>query len=111
MMRDLKTMILLVLCALLLSGCAGSREALLARDYLHMTNDQLLAYYYELTDEIEKCAGESSRASVGVGTGFGFDWFGIGVGVSKGIPACNPEELRKRRIDVRLELQRRGITP
>lgn len=111
MTRDLKTMILWLMFTLLASGCAGNREELLARDYLHMTNDDLLAYHYELTDEIEKCASESSRASVGVGTGFGLGWLGIGLGVSKGVPTCDPEELRKRRIAVRLELQHRGITP
>ncbi len=97
--------------AFLAGGCAGQQKELLARDYMHMSDNELLKYYYRLSDEIDACMHRSTP-SVGIGTGFGiFRWLGLGVGVSKGISTCNPDKLRERRTDVRVELQHRGISP
>ena len=109
-MRFVRNMLPFIVLALIISGCAGQQKELLARDYAHMTNDELLKYYYQLSDEINQCS--SNRTSVGVGTGFGiFRWLGLGVGVSHGISTCNPDKLRQRRIDVRVELNHRGLNP
>jgi hypothetical protein len=110
-MGDGKYLIGFVVLALLVCGCAGSQKELLAQDYMHMNDKQLLTYHYQLTDEIDRCVNESNRASVGLGTGFGLRWLGIGLGVSKAIPTCNADALRQRRIAVRVELQHRGINP
>ncbi len=109
-MSILKNMLPVMMILLLISRCSGQQKELLAQDYMHITNDELLKYYYQLSDEIDRCVNESNRTSVGVGTGFGLGWLGIGLGVSKGVQTCNPDELRQRGIDVRLELQRRGVT-
>lgn len=103
--------ILCIMALLLVSGCAGHRKELLSKDYTTMTNDELLRYYYELNDEISRCVNESSGASVGVGTGLGLHRFGLGLGLSHGVPTCNPDKLRRRRIDVRIEMQHRGLNP
>lgn len=96
---------------LFVCGCASHQKELLAKDYTVMTNDELIRYYYELNDEIIRCVNESSSAAVGVGTGFGLRRLGLWLGLSHGIPTCNPENLRKRRIDVRIEMQHRGLNP
>ncbi|MCE5275949.1 MAG: hypothetical protein LLG43_12555 [Deltaproteobacteria bacterium] len=110
-MRVPKNTLVCIMLIILICGCAGSSKDLLARDYLHMSNDELLTYYHQLSDEIDRCVSSSNRTSVGVGTGFGLGWLGIGLGVSKGVPTCNPDELRRRRVAVRLELQHRGVSP
>jgi hypothetical protein len=109
--REHKVILSFIMLAFLVIGCAGQQKELLARDYMHMSNNELLRYYYQLSDEIETCVRESTP-SVGIGTGFGItNWLGLGLGVSKGISTCNPDKLRQRRIDVRVELQHRGINP
>lgn len=110
-MKSLKLMIPAVLIVLFICGCAGRQKELLNQDYTVMNNDELLRYYYELSDEINRCVNESNRASVGVGTGYGISRLGVWLGLSRGISTCNPDQLRQRRIDVRIELQRRGLTP
>jgi hypothetical protein len=97
--------------ALFISGCAGQQKELLAQDYMHMTDNELLTYYYQLSEEIDRCVNQSNRTSVGLGTGFGLGWLGIGLGVSKAIPTCNADEMRQRKIAVRVELQHRGVNP
>ena len=109
--RVWKNMIGFMVIALFICGCAGRQKELLAQDYMHMPDKELLTYYYQLSDEIDRCVNESNRASVGLGTGFGLGWLGLGLGVSKGIPTCSADELRARRIAVRVELQHRGINP
>jgi len=110
-MRDLRIIPMFIMLVFLVSGCAGQQKELLAKDYLHMSNNDLLRYYYQLSDEIDACVHQSTP-SVGIGTGFGItSWLGLGLGVSKGISTCNPDKLRERRIDVRVELQHRGINP
>jgi hypothetical protein len=110
--RVLRSVFPFILLALFISACAGQQKELLARNYTHMSNDELLKYYYLLTDEISRCVNESHGTSVGVGTGFGLTrWLGLGVGVSHGLTTCNPDKLRQRRIDVRIELNHRGLNP
>ncbi len=110
-MKILRLVIPGMLIVLLICGCSGRQKELLAQDYTVMTNDELLRYYYELNDEINRCVNESNRTSVGVGTGYGISRLGVWLGLSRGISTCNPEQLRQRRIDVLVELQRRGINP
>lgn len=106
-----KHMIPCVMVALLVGGCAGHQKELLSKDYTAMTNDDLLRYYYDLNDEISRCVNESSGVSVGVGTGYFLHRLGVGLGLSRGVPTCNPDKLRRRRTDVRIEMQHRGLNP
>jgi hypothetical protein len=106
-----KKMIGFIVIALFISGCAGRQKELLAQDYMQMTADEILTYYYQLSDEIDRCVSESNRTSVGLGTGFGLGEVGIGLGVSESSPTCNADELRQRRSAVRIELQHRGVNP
>jgi hypothetical protein len=106
-----KKMIGFMVIALFICGCAGQQKELLVQDYLRMTNDEVLTYYYQLSDEIDRCVSESNRASVGLGTGFGLGGVDIGLGVSESAPTCNADKLRQRRSAVRLELQHRGVNP
>lgn len=96
-------------------SCSGTQEELLSKDYTKMTDDELLRYYYQLEDEIDKCENSDTGASVGIGGGRGWGsgggFGGVGVGVSKGIGGCDAEELRQRRVDVRLALKKRGLNP
>jgi len=105
----------LLLVPLFLLSCSGTQEELLSKDYTKMTDDELLKYFYQIEDEIAKCENHSSGASVGVGGGHGWGhhggFGGVGVGVSKGIGGCDSEDLRARRVDVRLELKKRGLNP
>ena len=98
-----------------LLSCSGKREELLSKDYTKMSDDELLKYYYQLEDEITKCEHRSSGSSVGIGGGRGWGsgggFGGVGVGVSKGIGGCDADDLRERRIDVRLALKKRGLNP
>ncbi len=110
-MRIRKCTLPCLVIALLVCGCAGRQKELLAEDYTAMTNDELLRYYYELNDEISRCVNESSGVSVGVGTGYWLHRLSIGLGLSRGVPTCNPDKLRRRRIDVRIEMQHRGLNP
>ncbi|MBN1637164.1 MAG: hypothetical protein JW920_11650 [Deltaproteobacteria bacterium] len=110
-MSFLKNMTACILLALLICGCAGHSKELLSRDHSQMTDDEILTYFYELSDEIDRCENASNKTSVGIGTGLGLGWLGIGLGLSQGVSACNPDELRQRRIEVRMELQHRGINP
>ena len=110
-MSFLKNMTVCILLAMLICGCAGNSKELLSQDQTQMTNDELLTYFYKLSDEIDRCKNASNKASVGIGSGFGLGWLGLGLGLSRGVPVCNPDELLQRRIEVRLELQHRGINP
>jgi hypothetical protein len=91
-------------------GCADKTKELLAEDYQKMSNDDLLRYYYRLNDEIEK-QEKQSGPQVGVGIGGFGRHTGGGVGVSSGATGYTAEELRARRIDVRMELKKRGLVP
>ncbi len=104
---------ILTLCSvlLLLIGCAGNRNDILDQDPTGMSDEALLTYYYQLDEEIAKCARQTDRSAVGIGTGFGGQGIGFGFGISQGIGNCDADELRQRRVDVRLQLQKRGLTP
>ncbi|HNY64449.1 MAG TPA: hypothetical protein PKM41_03360 [Deltaproteobacteria bacterium] len=95
--------------ACVLSGCASQQKELLAKDYLNMTNEELLAHYDNLESEIARCRTEPPRTSVGIGTGFGLRSLGLFLGLSQGVGRCNPDELTKRRREVLAEMKRRGL--
>lgn len=111
---------LLVLVALLgPGGCANQTKseagALLAQDYRKMDNDDLLLYYYRLSEEIDRVERSGSASSVGIGIGGG-SWGrgsggGVGLGVSTSAPVggSGTDELRNRRAEIRAEMQRRGM--
>lgn len=111
----------LFLLGLLAAGCAASTaretEALLVQEYRSMNNEELLRYYFQLTDQIVRVErqGRSTGVGVGIGTGVGIgsrSGAGVGVGVSRGIGGGSiAEELRERRNEVRVELSRRGVQP
>lgn len=91
-------------------GCAPKSRELLAEDPVKMSDQELLRYFYRLNDEIE-----SQERQQGPQVGFGIGGFGrgsgVGVGMTTGGTGYTAEDLRKRRIDTRMELQRRGLTP
>ncbi len=115
-------LILALLAPLGLSGCAnqaGSETgAILAQDFRKMDNDELLLYYYRLSEEIDRRERSGPASSVGIGIGGGsWGWgggggSGVGVGVSTSAPVGGgggSEELRNRRAEVRAEMQRRNM--
>ena len=89
-------------------GCAEKSKELLAEDYKKMNNEELLRYFYRLNDEIE-----SQEKQQGPQVGFGIGGFGsrggAGVGVGSGGSGYTAEDLRARRIDIRMELKKRGL--
>ncbi len=113
--------LLVLLASLGLSGCAhqsGSEAGtLLSQDFRKMDNDELLLYYYRLTEEIDRTersgSGSGSAISIGIGGG---SWGGGGSGVGAGVSTTTPvgggggtENLRSRRAEVRVEMQRRNM--
>ena len=125
-MKTLKTISALVLLLALtvplgLSGCANQARseagALLAQDFRKMDNDELTLYYYRLTEEIDRRerSGPSSSVGIGIGGGsWGGGWGsgsggGVGVGVSTPVGGGGTDELRNRRAEVRVEMQRRNM--
>lgn len=126
-MKTLKTISALVLLLALtvplgLSGCANQARseagALLVQDFRKMDNDELLLYYYRLTEEIDRRERSGPASSVGIGIGGGsWGWgsgggSGVGVGVSTSTPVgsgSGSDELRNRRAEVRAEMQRRNM--
>lgn len=113
MMKTIRniTMLTIILSAVIFAlGCAENSKALLSEDYKTMSNENILRYYYNLNDEIERQEKQSSpQLSIGFGT-FGRD-VGGGVGVGTGGSGYTADDLRARRIDVRLELKKRGLNP
>jgi hypothetical protein len=113
--------LLVLLASLGLSGCAnqaGSEAGtLIAQDFRKMDNDELLLYYYRLTEEIDRRerSGPSSSVGIGIGGGsWGGGWGsgsggGVGVGVSTPVGGGGSDELRNRRAEVRVEMQRRNM--
>ena len=104
-------LLLLILAALILvSGCANKTKELLAVNYQEMSDNDLLRYFYQLNDEIDRVEKQSGpRVGIGIG-GFG-GHAGGGIGLSTGTGGSNAEELRRRRIDVRLAMKERGLEP
>jgi len=109
--------LLVLLASLGLSGCAnqaGSEAGtLIAQDFKKMDNDELLLYYYRLTEEIDRRERSGSASSVGIGigggSGGGGSGGGVGVGVSAPVGGGGSDELRNRRAEVRVEMQRRNM--
>ena len=109
-MRNTSVLLVLITTILFVLGCAAKSAELMAEDYKNMSNENLLRYYYRLNDEIE-----TQEKQTGPQFGFGMGGYGhhtaSGIGVTTGGSGYVAEDLRARRIDVRLELKRRGITP
>jgi hypothetical protein len=100
---------LILLTVFLLTGCAGSARQtafLLEQDYTVMGDEELLHYYDELGEQIIR----QERAAVGTGVGIGYGRSPFHIGVGTGVTRRPfAEELRERRIEVRMELRRRGL--
>jgi len=108
--RKIVLLLLLIVAMFFASGCANQTKELLAEDYMKMRDDDLLRYFYRLNDEIER-----QEKPLGPELGFGIGTFGhrsaVGLGMETGTTGYTADELRKRRIDVRLELKKRGLNP
>ncbi len=110
--------LLILLTPLGLSGCANQTKnetgAMLAQDYRKMDNDELLLYYYRLTEEIDRTERSSSGSAITFGIGGG-SWGhggggGAGVSTTTGVGGGGgSDELRNRRAEVRAEMQKRGM--
>ena len=116
--RRLLSFLLLILLIIGLASCAGKTrtQELLVKDYVTMTDDDLLLHYYQLEDQIvaDERAFDDSSVSFGIGTGFfgSGSHLGGGVGMSTGTGSrYTATELRDRRNVVRLELRKRGVNP
>ena len=110
MTRNIAMLLIILTTVFFVLGCAGGSKELLNEDYKKMSNENILRYYYSLNDEIERQEKQS-----GPQFGIGIDSFGHGVGggasVGMGGSGYTADDLRARRIDVRLELKRRGLNP
>jgi len=103
---------LLLLSLLVILGCTDASRQILAEDFMKMDNDQLLRYFYRIEDEIDRIERQSAASQVGFGVGAFGRGGGVGIGTMTGTYGESPsEELRKRRIDVRMELKKRGLNP
>lgn len=112
MIRNMTILFFILTAVFFVLGCAGNSKELLAENYKAMNNEDLLRYYYRLNDDIERQEKQSGpQFSVGLGSfGHGVGG-GAGVGVGTGGSGYTADDLRARRIDVRLELQKRKLTP
>lgn len=113
MIRNVAILLFILSAVVFVLGCAGNSKELLAENYKAMNNENLLRYYYSLNDEIERQEKQSGpQFGIGIG-GFGGHHGGVGggAGVTTGGSGYTAEDLRARRIDVRLELQKRKLTP
>lgn len=110
MKRNLTLSLIMIIAAILILGCAGSSKELLAEDYKKMNNEQILEYFYRLNDEIEK-QEKQSGPSFGIGIGGMGRGVGGGVGVGTGGTGYTAEDLRQRRVEIRMEMKRRNINP
>ena len=108
--QNIALLLLIIGTILFIAGCADKSKELLAEDYKKMTNERLLEYFYQVNDEIDK-QEKSSGPSVGFGMGGGFGRGGAGVGVGTGGTGYTAEDLRARRIELRLEMKRRNLNP
>jgi len=108
--RNIALLLMIIGTILFLIGCADKSKELLAEDYKKMTNERLLEYFYQVNDEIEK-----QEKTSGPSVGFGIGGFGRGggasVGVGTGGSGYTAEDLRSRRIELRLEMKRRNLNP
>ena len=111
--RNMTVLMFILTAVLIVLGCAGNSKDLLTENYKAMNNENLLRYYYTLNDEIERQEKQSGpQFGIGIG-GFGGHHGGVGggAGVTTGGSGYTADDLRARRIDVRLELKKRGLTP
>jgi hypothetical protein len=101
---------LIIFAALIIVGCANKSTDLLAEDYKKMNDEQILEYFYRLNDEIEK-QEKQSGPSFGIGFGGMGRGVGGGVGVGTGGTGYTADDLRQRRVEIRMEMKRRNINP
>jgi hypothetical protein len=110
MTRNIAVLFIILTAVLLVLACAGGSKELLNEDYKKMSDENILRYYYSLNDEIERQEKQSGpQFGIGIG-GFGHG-VGGGANVGTGGSGYTADDLRARRIDVRLELKRRGLNP
>ncbi|MGZ3580759.1 MAG: hypothetical protein ACXWMH_09515 [Syntrophales bacterium] len=108
--RKIAVLILSIAAVVFVLGCAERTKELLAEDYNKMNNEELLRYYYRLNDEIER-QERPQGPEIGFGLGSFGHGTGVGVGAATGTAGYTADDLRKRRIDVRMELQKRKLNP
>ncbi|MGZ6240678.1 MAG: hypothetical protein ACXWMF_12665 [Syntrophales bacterium] len=108
--RNIAVLILSIAAVVFVLGCAERTKELLAEDYNKMNNEELLRYYYRLNDEIER-QERPQGPEIGFGLGSFGHGTGVGVGAATGTAGYTADDLRKRRIDVRMELQKRKLNP
>ena len=110
MTRNIVMLLIILTTVFFVLGCAGGSKELLNEDYKKMSNENILRYYYSLNDEIER---QEKQSGPQFGIGIGSFGYGVGGGASVGTGGSGytADDLRARRIDVRLELKRRGLNP
>jgi len=111
-------LVLLALTSLLMSACAATSGTnvpfLLEQNYQRMSNQELIAYEQELSDEILRLSGSSEGHNVSLGVGFG-SWgrhAGVGVGIDQALGGRSggmQQELWERRELVRDEMYQRAL--
>jgi len=109
-MRNTAMLLIILTTVFFVLGCAGGSKELLKEDYKIMSNENILRYYYNLNDEIER-QEKQSGPQFGIGIGSFGHGVGGGASVGTGGSGYTADDLRARRIDVRLELKRRGLNP
>ena len=110
MTRNITMLLIILTTVFFVLGCAGGSKELLNEDYKKMSNENILRYYYSLNDEIER-QEKQSGPQFGIGIGSFGHGVGGGASVGTGGSGYTADDLRARRIDVRLELKRRGLNP
>jgi hypothetical protein len=110
MTRNIAMLLIILTTVFFVLGCAGGSKELLNEDYKKMSNENILRYYYSLNDEIER-QEKQSGPQFGIGIGSFGHGVGSGASVGTGGSGYTADDLRARRIDVRLELKRRGLNP
>ena len=110
MTRNIAMLLIILTTVFFVLGCAGGSKELLKEDYKIMSNENILRYYYNLNDEIER-QEKQSGPQFGIGIGSFGHGVGGGASVGTGGSGYTADDLRARRIDVRLELKRRGLNP
>ena len=110
MTRNIAMLLIILTTVFFVLGCAGGSKELLNEDYKKMSNENILRYYYSLNDEIER-QEKQSGPQFGIGIGSFDHGVGGGASVGTGGSGYTADDLRARRIDVRLELKRRGLNP
>jgi hypothetical protein len=110
MTRNIAMLLIILTTVFFVLGCAVGSKELLNEDYKKMSNENILRYYYSLNDEIER-QEKQSGPQFGIGIGSFGHGVGGGASVGTGGSGYTADDLRARRIDVRLELKRRGLNP